>query len=55
MYDDMHPHEAMELIKRLCNDDIAMQERAFIAAEQGLAYYELALDHCYHIYKTELT
>jgi len=54
MYDDMHPHEAMELIKRLCDHDVAMQERAFIAAEQGLAYYELALDHCYHICKTEL-
>jgi pyrroloquinoline quinone (PQQ) biosynthesis protein C len=49
MYDDMHPHEAMELIKRLADHDPAMQERAFIAAEQGLAYYELALDHCYKV------
>ncbi len=46
-YDDLHPIEAMELIKRLCNNDPVMQEKAFNAAAQGLAYYELALDDCY--------
>lgn len=48
-YDDLHPFEAMELIKRLCGDDLVMQQKAFHAAEQGLAYYELALDDCYKV------
>lgn len=48
-YDDLHPYEAMELIKRLCGDDINMQKKAFNAAKAGLAYYELALDDCYKI------
>lgn len=47
MYDDTHPDEAMELIKLLADHDPAMQQRAFHAAEQGLLYYKLALDHCY--------
>ena len=46
-YDDLHPFEAMELIKRLCNHDESMQQKALYAAQQGLAYYELALDECY--------
>ncbi len=45
-YDDAHPHEAMELIKKLCDHDPVQQEKARDAAAQGLAYYELALDHC---------
>jgi pyrroloquinoline quinone (PQQ) biosynthesis protein C len=48
-YDDLHPYEAMELIKRLCADDPIMQEKAFLAAEEGLAYYALALDDCYKL------
>lgn len=48
-YDDMHPYEAMELIKRLCNHDKIMQKKAFQAAEEGLAYYALALDECYKV------
>jgi pyrroloquinoline quinone (PQQ) biosynthesis protein C len=48
-YDDVHPYEAMELIKRLCDHDPRMQQKALQAAEQGLAYYELALDACYQI------
>lgn len=48
-YDDLHPYEAMELIKRLCDHDPAMQEKALIAAEEGLAYYELALNDCYKL------
>jgi hypothetical protein len=39
----------MELIKRLCDHDPQMQQKALQAAEQGLAYYELALDACYQI------
>lgn len=53
LYDDVHPYEAMELIKRLCDHDPEMQERALIAAEQGLAYYELALDHCMRLHEHE--
>lgn len=49
MYDDLHPYEAMELIKRLCDHDPVLQQKALHAAQQGLAYYELALDDCYKI------
>ncbi len=49
-YDDLHPYEAMELIKRLADHDPAMQKRAFEAAAQGLAYYKLALDDCYRVH-----
>ena len=45
-YDDAHPHEAMELIKRLAVDEPARQ-RAFTASRRGLEYYLLALDDCY--------
>ncbi|MDU6287074.1 MAG: iron-containing redox enzyme family protein, partial [Acinetobacter sp.] len=48
-YDDLHPYEAMELIKRLCNDRPDWQQKAFHAAEEGLRYYELALDDCYRV------
>lgn len=45
-YDDAHPHEAMELIKRLAvtPED---QEKALFATRRGLEYYVLALDDCY--------
>ncbi|MEB3768079.1 TenA family transcriptional regulator [Acinetobacter sp. MD2] len=46
-YDDLHPHEAMELIKRLCDGQPELQQKAFEAAQEGLAYYALALDACY--------
>ena len=39
----------MELIKRLCDKDSASQKKAFLAAKEGLAYYELALDECYKL------
>lgn len=45
-YDDAHPHEAMELIKRLALDEPTRQ-RAFAAARRGLEYYLMALDDCY--------
>ena len=48
-YDDLHPYEAMELIKRLCDKDPVLQRKAFLAAKEGLAYYELALDECYKL------
>ncbi|MEI1680824.1 iron-containing redox enzyme family protein [Acinetobacter baumannii] len=48
-YDDLHPYEAMELIKRLCNERPDWQQKAFHAAEEGLRYYELALDDCYRV------
>lgn len=48
-YDDLHPYEAMELIKRLCGDNIEIQSSALKAAKTGLAYYALALDDCYKI------
>ena len=48
-YDDLHPYEAMELIKRLCDHDPVLQLKAFHAAQQGLEYYALALDECYKI------
>ena len=48
-YDDLHPYEAMELIKRMCNHSPELQTKAFHAAREGLAYYELALDDCYKL------
>jgi hypothetical protein len=39
----------MELFKRLCNDRPDWQQKAFHAAEEGLRYYELALDDCYRV------
>lgn len=50
IYDDAHPYEAMELIRLLCDADEAAQQRTLLAAEQGLAYYELALDSCMRDY-----
>jgi pyrroloquinoline quinone (PQQ) biosynthesis protein C len=46
-YDDAHPYEAMELVKKLCADDTVLQERSFAAAARGMEYYLLALDDCY--------
>jgi pyrroloquinoline quinone (PQQ) biosynthesis protein C len=46
-YDDAHPHEAMELVKLLCENDPELQARAFAAARRGMEYYLLALDDCY--------
>ncbi|WP_336719663.1 TenA family transcriptional regulator [Acinetobacter soli] len=48
-YDDLHPYEAMELIKRLCADQPELQQKAFLAAKEGLEYYALALDECYKL------
>jgi pyrroloquinoline quinone (PQQ) biosynthesis protein C len=45
-YDDLHPYEAMELIKRICDDKPELQQQALNAVKDGLAYYELALDEC---------
>jgi len=45
-YDDAHPYEAMELIKRLCTDKTS-RKKAFAAAQRGMEYYLLALDDCY--------
>ena len=45
-YDDAHPYEAMELVKRLCVT-VPQQEAAFAAAQRGMEYYLLALDDCY--------
>ena len=50
-YDDLHPHEAMELIKRLCVDEPA-QQAALKAAEEGMAYYLLALDDCFKLHQS---
>jgi pyrroloquinoline quinone (PQQ) biosynthesis protein C len=49
-YDDLHPYEAMELIKRLCDQNPEWQEKAFFAAKEGLEYYALALDKCYQVH-----
>lgn len=46
-YDDAHPYEAMELVKRLCGSDTGQQAHAFAAARRGMEYYLLALDACY--------
>lgn len=48
-YDDLHPYEAMELIKRLCDHRPELQRKAFAAAREGLEYYALALDECYKL------
>ncbi|HEX4869674.1 MAG TPA: iron-containing redox enzyme family protein [Moraxellaceae bacterium] len=46
-YDDAHPYEAMELVKRLCANDPALQHKCFQAARRGMEYYLLALDDCH--------
>jgi pyrroloquinoline quinone (PQQ) biosynthesis protein C len=46
-YDDAHPYEAMELVKRLCGHNKSLQEKSFAAARRGMEYYLLALDACY--------
>ena len=46
-YDDKHPHEALELIKRLCGSDPDAQKSALAAARRGMEYYLLALDDCH--------
>ncbi|MCG2574622.1 iron-containing redox enzyme family protein [Acinetobacter sp. ME22] len=48
-YDDIHPYEAMELIKLLCEGKPDLQAKAFQAAQEGLEYYALALDECYKL------
>lgn len=48
-YDDLHPVEAMELIKLLCGENIELRDKAFNAVKNGLAYYEMALDECYKV------
>ena len=45
-YDDEHPHEAMELVKRIARTT-EQQQRALLAAQRGLEYYILALEDCY--------
>lgn len=49
-YDDHHPHEAMELIKRLCIDDES-REAARLAAKRGMEYYVMALDDCFTLHQ----
>ncbi|MFZ5722592.1 MAG: TenA family transcriptional regulator [Pseudomonadota bacterium] len=46
-YDDAHPYEALELVKRIA---VTAEERSrvFEATRRGLDYYALALEHCYH-------
>ena len=46
-YDDEHPHEAMELVKRISLSADA-QRKALTAARRGLEYYILALEDCYN-------
>ncbi|MDF1780610.1 MAG: iron-containing redox enzyme family protein [Alcanivoracaceae bacterium] len=46
-YDDEHPHEAMELVKRIALTPEA-QKSALGAARRGLEYYILALEDCYN-------
>lgn len=48
-YDDLHPYEAMELIKRLCDHDPEQQKKALAAATEGMHYYLMALDDCYRL------
>lgn len=49
-YDDMHPVEALEIIKLYANTE---EEQAKVkqAAKRSLEYYALALDTCYEIFK----
>ncbi|PKM23044.1 MAG: TENA/THI-4 domain protein [Gammaproteobacteria bacterium HGW-Gammaproteobacteria-14] len=53
-YDDMHPHEAMELIKRLCVND-QDRDNALQAAKRGMEYYILALDECFRAHQGNAT
>ncbi|PTQ89200.1 TenA family transcriptional regulator [Agitococcus lubricus] len=46
-YDDLHPYEAMELIRQLCLEDCLAQKSALNTAIEGMHYYLMALDDCY--------
>ena len=52
-YDDVHPYEAMELIK-LCAVTEDDQNRSFAASKRAMEYYMLALDDCYEPYRSSL-
>lgn len=45
-YDDAHPYEALELVKRIA---VTAEERraVFDSTRRGLEYYVIALDYCY--------
>jgi pyrroloquinoline quinone (PQQ) biosynthesis protein C len=49
-YDDMHPFEALEIIKFFATTK-EEQMKVRQAAKRSLEYYALALDACYEIYK----
>ena len=45
-YDDLHPHEALEIIKGAATER-EEQERVTYAARRAMEYYVMALDACY--------
>jgi pyrroloquinoline quinone (PQQ) biosynthesis protein C len=49
-YDDKHPVEALEIIKKYATTK-EEQEKVKQAAKRALEYYGIALDACYEIYK----
>ncbi len=52
-YDDLHPYEAMELIKMLARTE-EDQAKAFIAARRAMEYYMIALNDCYGTQESSL-
>jgi pyrroloquinoline quinone (PQQ) biosynthesis protein C len=52
-YDDVHPYEAMELIKMIAVTP-EEQARAFKAARRAMEYYLLALDYCYDPHRFDI-
>jgi pyrroloquinoline quinone (PQQ) biosynthesis protein C len=48
-YDDLHPYEAMELIKKVATN-AELQQAALRAAKRAMDYYLIALDDCYQSY-----
>lgn len=47
-YDDLHPYEAMELVRRIC-DGNGNQEACLEAALTGMTLYRQALDDCLRV------
>jgi pyrroloquinoline quinone (PQQ) biosynthesis protein C len=47
-YDDMHPHEALEIIKSYATS-AEEQRRVRQAAKRAMEYYSMALDSCLHL------
>ena len=51
-YDDIHPYEALEIIKRHATSE-ELQQQTKRSAQRSLEYLAIALDRCYHAYNEQ--